>query len=58
MRDVMQHVTTKRVDVYGQPNEAVMEGMRRLSGQGAILTVTPRFAGFDRLSGGGKSPCW
>ena len=49
MRDVMRYVTTTRVDIYGQPNEAVMEGMRRLSSQGAVLSVTPRFAGFSRL---------
>ena len=49
MRDVMQYTTTTRVDIYGQPNEAVMEGMRRLSSQGAILSVTPRFVGFSRL---------
>ena len=51
MRDVMQHFTTTRVDIYGQPNEAVMEGMRRLSSQGAVLSVTPRFAGVSRLPG-------
>ena len=49
MRDVMQYITTTRVDIYGQPNEAVMEGMRRLSSEGAVLSVTPRFAGFSRL---------
>jgi hypothetical protein len=51
MRDVMQHITTTRVDIYGQPNEAVMEGMRRLSSQGAVITATPLFAGFSRLPG-------
>lgn len=49
MRDVMQHVTTTRVDIYGQPNEAVMEGMRRLSGQEVVLTVVPRFGGFSHV---------
>lgn len=49
MRDVMQYITTTRVDIYGQPNEAVMEGMRRLSSQGAVISVTPRFLGFSRL---------
>ena len=48
MRDVMQHITTTRVDLYGQPNEAVMEGMRRLSSQGAVLSVIPEFVGFSR----------
>ncbi len=48
-RDVMQHTTTTRIDIYGEPNEAVMEGMRQLSAQGAHLSVFPRFAGFIRL---------
>lgn len=51
MRDVMQYTTTTRVDIYGQPSEAVMEGMRRLSSQGAVISVTPRFVGFSRLPG-------
>ncbi len=51
MRDVMQYITTTRVDIYGQPNEAVMEGMRRLSSQGAVISVTPLFVGFSRLPG-------
>ena len=50
-RDVMQYITTSRIDIYGQPNEAVMEGMRRLASQGAVLSVTPGFAGFSRLPG-------
>lgn len=49
IKDVMQHITTTRVDVYGQPNDGVMEGMRRLSGEGTTLTVTPRLTGFFRL---------
>jgi hypothetical protein len=50
MRDVMQYITTTRVDIFGHPNQAVMEGMQRLSSQGAVLFVTPRFAGFSRLT--------
>ena len=49
MRDVMQYITTKRIDIYGQPNEAVIEGMRRLSSQGVVISVTPQFAGFSRF---------
>ena len=49
MRDVMQYITTTRVEIYGQPNEAIIEGMRRLSSAGAVITVTPRFVGFSRL---------
>lgn len=49
MRNVMQHITTTRVDIYGQPNEAVIEGMQRLSSQGVVISVTPGFVGFSRL---------
>jgi hypothetical protein len=49
MRDVMQYLTTTRVEFYGQPNAAVMDGMRRLSSQGADITVTPKLVGFVRL---------
>jgi hypothetical protein len=48
-RDVMQYITTSRIDIYGQPSEAVMEGMRRLASEGAVLSVAPLFAGFVRL---------
>ena len=51
MRDVMQHTTTTRVDIYGQPNEAVVEGMQRLPSKGAVVSVTPQFVGFSRLPG-------
>jgi hypothetical protein len=52
MREVMQHIRTTRVEIYGQPSEAVMEGMRRLAGAGASLVVRSRLAGFTRLRGG------
>jgi hypothetical protein len=51
MRDVMQYITTTRVEIYGQPSEAVMEGMRQRSSQEAVISVTPRFVGFCRLPG-------
>ncbi len=51
MRDVMQYITTTRVDIYGQPNDAVVEGMQRLASQGAVISVTPLFEGFSRLPG-------
>jgi hypothetical protein len=52
MRDVMQHATTRRVAIYGQPDEAVPQGLKRLAGQGTEVTVIPRFAGFDRFAMG------
>jgi hypothetical protein len=49
IRDVMQHITVERLDIYGWPNDAVMEGFRPFSEDGVIVTATPRFAGFARL---------
>jgi hypothetical protein len=51
MRDVMQYLTTTRVDIYGNPNEDVLKGMEQLASQGAEISVKPHFAGFSRLSG-------
>jgi len=49
IRDVMEHITVKRLDIYGQPDDAVMEGVRPFSQDGVIVTVTPHFAGFTRF---------
>lgn len=49
MRNVMQYTTTKSVEVYGQPNDAVMAGMQRLASVGATIVVRPRLAGFSRF---------
>lgn len=48
-QDVMQYITTTVVDIFGQPNSAVMEGMKRLAGTGATITVYPHLAGFNRF---------
>jgi hypothetical protein len=48
-QDVMQYITTTHVDIFGQPNQAVKEGMKRLAGTGATITVNPHFAGFNRF---------
>ena len=50
MRDVMQYITTTRVEIYGQPNEAVIEGMRQRASQGAVISITSQFVGFSRLT--------
>ena len=49
IRDVMQHVTVERLDVFGWPDDAVLEGLRPFSEDGVVVTVTPRFAGFARF---------
>jgi hypothetical protein len=50
MRDVMQYLTTTHIDIYGNPGDAVMEGMRQLSSRDALITVKPKFVGFSRLT--------
>ncbi|MBW4617835.1 MAG: hypothetical protein KME17_00425 [Cyanosarcina radialis HA8281-LM2] len=49
IRNVMQHSTVKRLDIYGQPNKAVMKGIQPFSDNGVIVSVTPHFAGFSRF---------
>jgi hypothetical protein len=49
IREVMQHITVKRLDIYGRPNEAVMEGLRPFSEDRVVVSMTPHFAGFTRL---------
>lgn len=49
IRNVMQHTSVRRLDIYGQPNEEVMAGMRPFADTGVTVTVTPYFTGFNRL---------
>lgn len=48
IREVMQYITTTRIDIFGQPSEEVMEGMRRFAGT-AVLEVIPHYGGFERF---------
>lgn len=47
---VMETCTLTRVDIYGQPSNAVMAGMSPVSTQGVARTVTPNFTGFGRFA--------
>lgn len=49
IRDVSQYITVLRLDLYGQPNEAVLADVRRFSEGGALLNVTPHLTGFARF---------
>lgn len=55
IREVMEHCTVQRLDVYGRPNEAVMEQLRRPDDQEVAVTVTPHFTGFTRLLASGQA---
>lgn len=49
IRDVMQHSAVKRLDIYGQPNHAVMKGIRSFARDEITVSVTPNFTGFYRF---------
>jgi hypothetical protein len=49
IHDVMQHSAVKRLDIYGQPNHAVMEGIRSFARNGITVSITPHFVGFHRF---------
>ncbi|WP_235883617.1 hypothetical protein [Saccharopolyspora elongata] len=50
IRGVMEHCTVRQFDVYGQPDEAVLEGVRSMANEGIPLTINPRFVGFARFT--------
>lgn len=50
INEVMETCSLVRIDVYGNPNEAVLEGMRPISRDGVEVVTTPRFVGYSRLS--------
>jgi hypothetical protein len=45
---------TTSVQIYGEPNEAVLEMIRQLSQPGVLVTVK-KLRGFNRLQGASKS---
>lgn len=51
IRGVMEHCTVQRFDVYGQPDEAVLAGIRSMDSEAIPLTINPRFVGFARFVG-------
>ncbi|AUV84255.1 hypothetical protein C2R22_22140 (plasmid) [Salinigranum rubrum] len=47
-KEVMQYCTATRLDIYGQPNDEVMEAVEGLADQ-IPITVTPHFTGFSQF---------
>lgn len=39
----------KRVEIPGQPGDAVMERLWQYEDAGVVVNMTPHFAGFSRL---------
>lgn len=52
IQDVSQHMTPVRLDVYGQPSDEVLDGLRPFQEAGTEVTVTPRLVGFGRFRDG------
>jgi hypothetical protein len=49
IEEVMKYCRLVRLDIYGRPNEAVMERIQQAVEQGIAVTVTPEFVGFGRF---------
>ncbi|MFD5821526.1 hypothetical protein [Nesterenkonia xinjiangensis] len=50
IRDVMKHASVERLDIYGHPDDSVMQHIRELSAAGVEVSVTPNLTGFHRLA--------
>ncbi|CAM2919285.1 hypothetical protein SAXI111661_08320 [Saccharomonospora xinjiangensis] len=51
IREVMEHCTVERFEVFGEPDEDVAAGVRSGVGRDCPVTFHPRIAGFVRLAG-------
>lgn len=55
IEQVMEHCRVERFAVFGDPDEAVMEGLRAFASSSAVpITVTPSFFGFTRPATPGR----
>lgn len=50
IREVMEHCTVERFEVFGEPGEQVREGLRTPNGERFPTTTTPRLTGFTRMA--------
>ncbi|MFD7656744.1 hypothetical protein ACFV4N_22460 [Actinosynnema sp. NPDC059797] len=50
IREVMEHCTVERFEVFGAPGEQVRAGLRTPSGEPFPTTITPRLTGFTRMA--------
>ena len=51
IREVMEHCTVERFEVFGRPGERILEGLRAPGGASFPVTITPRLTGFTRVAG-------
>ncbi|CAL9464883.1 hypothetical protein SUDANB95_02699 [Actinosynnema sp. ALI-1.44] len=50
IREVMEHCSVERFEVFGRPGERVLAGLRTPSGESFATTITPRLTGFTRMA--------
>ncbi len=50
IRTVMENCTLTHIEIYGNPNDAVLKGMHPIVQEGVTLKVTPAFVGFGRFT--------
>ncbi|MGH8876289.1 MAG: hypothetical protein ACRD0P_02930 [Stackebrandtia sp.] len=50
IQDVMEHCTVAQFDIYGQPNQTVLDGLNRAGATDFPITMHRRLSGFTRLS--------
>lgn len=50
IREVNRHMTPERLDIYGRPSDAVLDGLRPFQEEGLPVTVTPHLCGFSRFA--------
>ncbi|GAA3746746.1 hypothetical protein [Salinactinospora qingdaonensis] len=48
--DIMEHCSVERLDVYGEPDQVIVDTLRSSSGD-VPITIHPRLAGFTRFAG-------
>lgn len=51
IQKVMENCTLTHIEIYGNPSEAVLVGMRPIIQEGVTLKVTPSLVGFGRFAG-------
>ncbi|KAF4407259.1 hypothetical protein [Streptomyces lycii] len=53
IQDVMEHCRVERFEVFGEPDEDVVAGIREALGEQLAPAFAPRFTGFVRFGGEG-----
>ncbi|MFI7316875.1 hypothetical protein [Streptomyces venezuelae] len=55
IQEVMKHCQVERFEVFGEPDDDVVTGVRSALGEQCTLTFSPRIAGFVRFATGHRA---